>query len=393
MSTSGLRIPGTLVEIACTILLIGLAGCGRRQPGGAEEIAPPPAGPPALEVVRVVQQPTDVVLTMPGQLDPFESVAIYPKVTGFVKTMGVDRGSRVRTGDLIAELEAPELVAQRAEAESKLHAAEAQLAIARAKTDADAGTYEKLKAASATPGVVAGNDVVVAQKAVEADRSQVLAAQQTVEAARQAVQSIRQIEEYLRIAAPFDGVVTERNVHPGALVGPNSGPGAAMPMVRVVQDSRLRLTVPVPEAYIAGVVPGVSMTFTVAAYPGETFTGTVARIARAIDVKTRTMPVELDVMNANGRLAPGTFCQVKWPVRRPAPSLFVPSGSIGTTTDRTFVVRIRDGRAEWVDVRTGLASGALIEVFGDLQPGDEVAVRGTDEIKPATEVRVKEIKS
>jgi membrane fusion protein, multidrug efflux system len=97
-------------------------------------------------------------------------------------------------------------------------------------------------------------------------------------------------------------------------------------------------------------------------------------------------------MNREGRLAPGTFCQVKWPVRRPTPSLFVPNGSVASTTDRTFVVRIRNGKTEWVDVTTGLASGPLMEVFGDLRPGEEVAVRGTDEIKPGTEVRVKEAK-
>jgi len=97
-------------------------------------------------------------------------------------------------------------------------------------------------------------------------------------------------------------------------------------------------------------------------------------------------------MNRDGRLTPGAFCQVKWPVRRPAPSLFVPSSSVGNTTDRTFVIRIRNGKTEWVDVRTGLASGPLVEVFGDLRQGDAVAVRGTDEIKPGTEVRVKETK-
>jgi multidrug efflux pump subunit AcrA (membrane-fusion protein) len=96
-------------------------------------------------------------------------------------------------------------------------------------------------------------------------------------------------------------------------------------------------------------------------------------------------------MNRNGRLAPGTFCQVQWPVRRPTMSLLVPSGSVGSTTDRTFVVRVRNGKTEWVDVRTGLASGPLMEVFGDLQAGDTVAARGTDEIKPGSEVRIKEI--
>ena len=163
-----------------------------------------------------------------------------------------------------------------------------------------------------------------------------------------------------------------------------------MPMVRLVQDDRLRLVVPVPEAYIAGVVTGTAMSFTVPAYPGQTFSGTVARIAHAVDVKTRTMAIELEVANTDGRLAPGTFCQVRWPVRRPGPSLLVPNGSVAGTTDRTFVVRIRNGRTEWIDVKTGLASGPLVEVFGDLRPGDTIAARGTDEIRPGTEVRVKE---
>jgi RND family efflux transporter MFP subunit len=293
----------------------------------------------------------------------------------------------------MAELEAPELIAQRAEAQSKVQAAEAQLSVTRAKADADTSTFDRLKAASATPGVVAGNDVVVAQKAVEADQSQIAAAQQTAEAARQALRSITQMEEYLRVTAPFEGVVTERNVHPGTLVGPNSGPAAATPMLRVVHTDRLRLVVPVPEAYTAGVVAGGTISFTVPAYPGQSFSGTVARIAQAVDVKTRTMAVEHDVTNKDGRLAPGTFCQVTWPVHRPTPSLFVPSSSVGSTTDRTFVVRVRNGKTEWVDVRTGLASGPLTEVFGDLQPGDQVAVRGTDEIKPGTEVRVNDVKA
>jgi RND family efflux transporter MFP subunit len=134
------------------------------------------------------------------------------------------------------------------------------------------------------------------------------------------------------------------------------------------------------------------VSFSVSGYPGETFVGTVARIAQAVDVKTRTMAVELDVQNSNGRLASGTFCQVQWPVRRPGPSLFVPNGSVTNTTGRTFVVRIRNAHTEWVDVHTGLASGSLVEVFGDLRAGDHVAARGTDEIRPGTEVRVKEIK-
>lgn len=234
--------------------------------------------------------------------------------------------------------------------------------------------------------------VPLAQKAAEGGQSQVAAAEQNVEAARQALRSVTDLEGYLRVTAPFDGVVTERNVHPGALVGPNSGPGSSTPIVRIVQNSRLRLVVPVPQPYVAGVTPATVVSFTVSEYPGQTFSGTVARVAQAVDVKTRTMAVELDVTNADGRLASGTFCQVQWPVRRPAPSLFVPSGSVASTTDRTFVVRVRNGRTEWVNVTTGLSSGPLLEVFGELHAGDQVAARGTDELKAGTEVRVKEVK-
>jgi RND family efflux transporter MFP subunit len=137
---------------------------------------------------------------------------------------------------------------------------------------------------------------------------------------------------------------------------------------------------------------GTSLTFTVAAYPGQTFRGAISRISQSVDVATRTMAVELDVNNADGRLAPGTFCQIKWPVRRTAPSLLVPSGSVASTTGRTFVIRVKSGRTEWIDITTGLTSGALIEVFGDLKPGDEIAVRGTDELKAGALVQIKQAK-
>jgi membrane fusion protein (multidrug efflux system) len=373
------------------VLSVGLTACGPGNGSAPVEKAAAP-GPPTIEVARVLDQPVNATLSLPGELNPYQTVAIYPRVTGFVKTILVDRGSRLRAGELIAVLEAPELAAQRSEAQSKLQSAEAQLGAVTSKADADASTYDKLKAASATPGVVAGNDVVLAQKAVEADQGQVAAAQQNIEAGRQALKALSEMEGYLKVTAPFDGIVTERNIHPGAFVGPASGPGAATPMVRLVENIRLRLVIPVPEAYTAGVTMGTEMMFSVAAYPGQSFSGMVARIAHAVDVSTRTMAVELDVNNRDGRLEPGTFCQVHWPVRRTGPSLLVPSGSVASTTGRMFVIRIQNGRTEWIDVKTGLTSGALIEVFGNLQPGDEIAVRGTDELRAGTEVRTKATK-
>ena len=368
------------------------AACGGGD--GAPPAAPvtAAAGPATIDVVRVVEQMLDVPLSLPGELTAFQSVAMFPRVTGFVKAVNVDRGSNVRAGDVLVSLEAPELAAQRAEAQSKLQTAEAQLSVARAKADADQGTFARLKAASATPGVVAGNEVVISEKTADGSVNQALAAEQSVEAARQALNAIRDMEGYLRMTAPFAGVITERNVHPGALVGPSTSGTGATPLLRLADTSRLRLVVPVPEAYTAEMRPGAEIAFTVAAYPGQSFSGKVARVARAVDVSTRTMAVELDVANGDGRLAPGTFCQVRWPVRRSGPSLFVPSASVATTTDRTFVIRIRNGKTEWIDVSTGLTSGALVEVFGDLRAGDEIAGRGTDELRPGTDVRSRESK-
>jgi RND family efflux transporter MFP subunit len=233
---------------------------------------------------------------------------------------------------------------------------------------------------------VSGNDLDVAQKTVEADRARVRATQDSAEAARAALRSVQQIESYLQVKAPFDGVVTERNVHPGALVGPTGGAGVAVPMVRIEQVSRLRLVVPLPEAYAAAIPAATKVSFTVSAFPGQTFSGTVTRIAHSLDVKTRTMPVELDVSNPSARLAPGMFAEAQWPVRRLEPSMFVPISAVAKTTERTFVVRVRDGKTEWVDVKTGMIAGRLAEVFGDLREGDEVAARGTDELRAGTRV-------
>lgn len=373
------------VKVIAFCLSIGfLVSCGKDDTSSAKA-APSDSGP-KVQVTRVVAQKLAMAVHLPGEIEPYEVVAIFPKVTGFVKSISVDRGSHVKAGERIAQLEAPELVAQRSEAQSKLQAAQAQLAAAEAKVASDEGTYEHLKAAAATPGVVAGNDLFVAQKALDADRAQLKAQQDNVSAAQQALQAVAQTESYLQVKAPFDGVVTERNVHPGALVGPAGAPGVAVPMLRIETLSRLRVVVPVPETYAAGVPEGTKVEFTVPAFPGRTFSGTIARIAHSVDEKTRTMPVELEATNTKGELSPGTFSDVLWPVRRSYPTLFVPTSSVANTLERVFVVRIRDGKSEWVDVKTGATADKMMEVFGDLHEGDMVAVRGTDELRPGTSV-------
>jgi RND family efflux transporter MFP subunit len=164
-------------------------------------------------------------------------------------------------------------------------------------------------------------------------------------------------------------------------------------MLVIQQVSRLRLIVAVPEEDTGGITRGARVEFHVPAYPGRTYTGMVARIAHALDPKTRTMAVELDVANPDGSLSPGMYPSVNWTVRQSKPSLLVPATSVVTTTERTFVIRNRDGRAEWVNVARSGTEGDLVEVSGNLRAGDLVVRRATDEIREGAPLQTSAKKS
>ncbi len=372
---------------AITLLsLIALATSCAKQNSGTTEAPPASSSLPKIEVTRIVAQKLDTKVELPAQLTPYEAVDIYAKETGFVKVMAVDRGSRVKAGQLIAQLEAPELVARRSEAESKVQSAQSLLLAAQAKLAADDATYKRMESASKVPGVVAGNDLEVSKQAALADQQNVAAHQKNVKAAEDALQAVAQLESYLKITAPFDGQITTRYVHPGALVGPQGGAGASTPVVRIETLTRLRLVVPVPEYDAGDISVGTEVSVAVPSLPGKTFRAPIARISHEVDVNTRTMPVELDVRDPQAQLIPGTYCQVEWPVRRNYSTLFVPSTAVASDLARTFVIRVENNRTKWVDVKIGAAFGKQVEVFGDLKEGDRVAVQGTDQLRSGVEV-------
>lgn len=373
------------LSCAFTLFVAVLAGCDGAKPPAANTAQ----AALSVETVTVVSKKLDAPVSLPAQLLPYETVDVYPKVTGFIDSIKVDRGSHVKKGDLLVRLTAPELVAQRSQAESAVRAAESQLASAQAKLASDQGTYLHLASAAKTPGVVAENDLLVANQTAVADKGAVAAAESNVNAAGDALRSVTQMESYLTIEAPFNGVVTTRNLHPGALVGPASGPGGAMPIVQIVDTDRLRLVVPVPEAQVGTMKQGQEVSFTVPAYPGQPFHAPIARISHNLDLNSRTMPVELDVRNRDGRLSPGSFATVTWPVHRAYATLFVPTTAVTSDQQHSFVIRVRNGKAEWVTVQTGQAVKTDVEVFGGLQAGDEIVRTASDSIRDGQEVSTK----
>jgi RND family efflux transporter MFP subunit len=356
-----------------------------------------PAQAQTIELVPVVKKSVSRTVALPGEFQPFMNVALYARVQGYVENVLVDRGSVVKQGDLLVALSAPEMKAQIAAAESKVQAADAdrlqaqsKLASLEATLTASQATYGRLKTASATPGAIAGNELDVAFQNIESQRAGIQAQRSSIDAlsnkktATEAeLRALQDMEAYLQVTAPFDGVVAERNVHPGALVGP----AASTPLLVLQQVSRLRLVVAVPEENIGGIVRGANVSFGVPAFPTRTFSGTVARIPPGLDAKTRTMPVELEVINKDHVLGPGMYSTVNWPVRSTNPALFVPKTAVVTTTERTFVVRDKNGRAEWLNVQKGAPDGDLIRVLGPIQDGEMVVKRATDEIREGTTLK------
>ena len=336
-----------------------------------------PALAQAPEMAAVTSKPVSRTVTLPGEIQPFLNVALRARVSGYVDRVLVDRGSVVKEGELLVELSAPEMKAQIAEAESKAQATEAELAQAEAQLAAAQSTYDRMKQAAETPGAIAGNELVVAEKQAEAAKAVINSRKQATQAAQASVQTLKSLEAYLKITAPFSGVVTERFVHPGALVGP----GSNEPLLGLQQISHLRVTVAVPEENVGAIAKGAKVAFQVPAYADRNFSGTIARRSQVLDQKTRTMAVELDVMNPDQALAPGMYATVKWPVQRSKPALYVPKTSVVTTTERTFVIREKNGKAEWVNVSKGAGDGDFMEVVGPLQPGDKIVKRANDELR------------
>jgi len=369
-----------------------------------------------VSVVRVAELQLKKNLEIPGELRAFQNVAVEAKEEGYISWMGVDRGSRVKRGDKILTIFCPELQEHEKEVEAKhssaisslrksqaaLESTKAQLQEANARLDADTLTLDRLKqTVEKMPGSVAQNDIDVQNKTVESDKARVESMTSEVKssvavvasdvsnvtASMNVVNSVKSLQAYLTIRAPFDGVITERNVHVGSMVGPQDN--KEEPLVRIQQRNTLRLVVAVPEDSVAGMREGQQVAFRVPAFLGEDFHGVVARPAYAIDTNTRTMPVELNVDNASNRLQPGMFATVQWPVSRPVKSLFVPATAVGSDLRGTFVSLVRDDVVQRRFVQKGQPMGDLVEIVGAVHEGDEVALNANDELKDGSHLAAK----
>jgi RND family efflux transporter MFP subunit len=309
---------------------------------------------------------------LPGALRPFETVDVYPKVNGFVKEIPVDRGSRVKPGDLLLRLEAPEI-------EQQYMAAKAKYLQAYSLSLASKDDYERLMVANKMPGTVSAHDLELAKAKMTADSA-------TSQAEMANYKALGATRDYLTVTAPFEGVITERNVHPGALVGPNLK-SDDKPMVVLQQESRLRLVIDVPEVYSNQLTEHELVSFRVSTLPGKVFRGAISRVAGSLNMKYRSEAIEVDVKNENGQLKPGMYAEVDLPVQRNSHSMVVPAAAVVVSQERKYIITVDGGKAHWVDVVTGNSRNDSTEVFGDLSPHARIIVNANDEIRDGSPVQ------
>lgn len=349
--------------VACMVLFIAFS-CSEKK---ADENANAVQSDSVL-VFTLKRDSVSKALKLPAELHPWERSEIYAKVEGYVRQLKVDIGDKVRKNDVLIELDAPELTANYAKASADLQAA-------RAKYSTSLDTYKRMVVASKEKGAIAANELERARNQMSADSANLVSGQSGAAA-------YNQLRNYLQIRSAFDGIVTQRNVDPGTLVGKSQ-----TPLIVVENISKLRLRVAVPEAYTTSALVGNTVDFIVDAIPSKKYQAELARRSNQIDSKTRTELWEFEVKNAASDLKSGMYGNLTLTIQR-FDSFAVPHSAVVTNLEKSFVIRIRDSKTEWVDVRTGINMTDKVEVFGELDEGDQLVVRANDEIKPEKNVLV-----
>ena len=308
--------------------------------------------------------------TLPGQLIPFNEVNLFPKVNGFVKQLFVDRGSIVKKGQLLVILEAPEM-------ESELESANSQYLKAKELAEESKEKYERLKEAAKEPGSVSLLDLDDANAKMKGDQAM-------TQGELSNVQSVKTMESYLRIYAPFDGMIIQRNVSPGALVAP--GKTGDQPIFVLQDIHKMRLTVAIPEDYVDKVDLTKPVSFTFNALPGKIEKAKISRSANSLG-SMQQEAIEIDVLNQNGELKPGMYAEVKIPMLSGAKSLLVPNSAIIRSTEHQYVIKDSGGKASLVNIKEGLVGNDSTEVFGNLKAKDKVLVHASDEVKQGDNIQ------
>jgi RND family efflux transporter MFP subunit len=327
---------------------------------------------PSVAVALPGTKPLDAALELPGRLEAYSRAPIYARVSGYLKSWNVDIGTPVMAGQLLAEIEAPDL-------DQQLMQARADLANSQAAAKLSAATLARRKT------LLASN--FVSQQEIDERSADLASKEAQVNAQRANVARLEALAGYKNVTAPFDGVVTERNTDVGALINGGTGAGAAMFVVSDVK--KLRLYVNVPQSYMPSIRIGAKATVTVPEYPGRTFPATIEASSQSVDVASGTTRVQLAIENTDNALRPGAYATVKMALRRDVQPLSIPASALIFNNAGLRVATVTAGdKVQFKTVTIARDLGREIEIATGLAPDDRVIITPLDGIADGDQVRI-----
>ena len=320
--------------------------------------------PPATNVETVRLKKGEIVrrVTLPGNVMAYQEATLYAKVAGYLKMIAVDKGDNVKTGDVLAEIEAPEMVAD----------------LVKEKAEAEAAAMDFRRVSEAQRKA---SDLVTPQTMDTAKAK--------ADVARAGVQRIETLLDYAKITAPFAGVITKRWADRGALIPAATSSSAAKSaaVVTLMDFSTVRVDVAVPDTEAPLVKKDLPVKVTVDELPGRNFDGTITRFAYALDESTKTMATEIEIANPDLALRPGMWANVQIDLQKKTDAQLLPAEALVTEKNKTSVFVARDGKAQKVPIKTGFDDGINVEVTGGLTPKDAVILAGKQAVTDGQPVK------
>jgi RND family efflux transporter MFP subunit len=330
----------------------------------------------AIAAVNVVSPKPNAAaqeILLPGTTQAFTDTPIFARTNGYVKAWYFDIGAHVKQGQLLAEIETPEVDQQLQQARADLETAQANLRQAQITADRWQALLES--------DSVSKQETDVAVSAFSAMKA-------TVNSNVANVRRLEQLQGFQKIFAPFDGVITARNVDIGVLINAGSTTASGRELFHMAAIHKLRVFVAVPEIYSRAARPGSVATLTLDEFPGRSFQGTLVRNANAIDLASRTLLIEVDVDNPGGELLPGAYVFVHLKMPTEVQTVTVPANALLFRAEGLQAAVVRDGQAQLVPVKIGRDYGSTVEIVTGLQPTDQVIVAPSDSLISGTRVRI-----
>jgi RND family efflux transporter MFP subunit len=327
---------------------------------------------PSVAVIHPKRGDLKEEISLPGNIMAFVDAPVYARTSGYLKKWYTDIGTRVKTGQLLAEIDSPEIDQQLSQGKAQLDTARANLKLAEITMNRDLGMMKD---------AIPRQDVDNAVGAYEAGKA-------TVESQAANVKHLEQLVAFEKVFAPFDGLITARNTDIGQLVNAGNG-GAAQELFRISATDKLRIFISVPQSYSQAAIPGVSANLTLIESPGRHYVGRVARNTGSIDPTTRTLLTEVDIDNASGQLMPGAYAEVHLKLPAATAALVVPVTALIFRAAGLEVAVVRNGnRAELVHVTQGRDFGTEVEITSGITAQDSVIINTPDSLTSGATVRV-----